>query len=152
MCQLEKFTPDSTLAGVGRLFTAGINSYLRQDLGLETDREYHLLSRDASSAWRVTRRNNLASQVGSVDELRFGMSINPHMSVLISHGYYDLATPYYASNRIVDSMKLDPSIRSNLHIEHYQGGHMFYTWESSRKAFTKRVKSIIFGSAESDDT
>jgi hypothetical protein len=30
-------------------------------------------------------------------------------------------------------MKLDPEVRPNLTIQHFQGGHMFYTWEASRR-------------------
>tara|TARA_Y100001934_G_C12182993_1_gene692543 strand:- start:164 stop:406 length:243 start_codon:yes stop_codon:yes gene_type:complete len=48
---------------------------------------------------------------------------------------FDMVTPYFSSNRIVQHMKLDESLKSNLHVNHYDGGHMFYSWDRSRKAF-----------------
>jgi carboxypeptidase C (cathepsin A) len=55
------------------------------------------------------------------------------MQVYITHGWFDLVTPYFASNHLADLMKLNPEIRANLQLKHYQGSHMFYTWDSSRQ-------------------
>jgi hypothetical protein len=32
-------------------------------------------------------------------------------------------------------MKLLPEQRQRITVQHFQGGHMFYAWEPSRKAF-----------------
>ena len=77
-----------------------------------------------------------------MDDLRYGMVLNPYMKVCISHGYFDLVTPYFSSNRLAEHMKLDASLRSNLQLQHYRGGHMFYTWETSRKAFSKAMQQF----------
>ena len=138
--------PDPTLWGIERLFMAGINEYLRTGLELQTEREYHLLGLDVNKAWTVgDATGKLASHVGSVDELRYGMSINPYMKVLISHGYYDLVTPFHSSDRIASLMKLDDSLKPNLSLHHFAGGHMFYTWDSSRAAFRDLVRNFYVG-------
>lgn len=36
--------PDPTLSGIERVFNAGVNALLRSELGVRTDRQYHLLS------------------------------------------------------------------------------------------------------------
>jgi carboxypeptidase C (cathepsin A) len=141
--------PDPTLWGIERVFTAGINAHLREELGVSTDREYHLLSMEVNKAWKTSERDGIAGQVGSMDDLRYGMSINPHMKVLISHGYYDLVTPYFASNRLAALMKLDVDSQSRLALVHFPGGHMFYTWEESRRSFYTTVQRL-YGSALSD--
>ena len=64
------------------------------------------------------------------------------MRVCISHGYFDLVTPYFSSDRLVEHMKLDVSLRDNLQIQHYAGGHMFYTWAASRKAVCKDIEKL----------
>jgi carboxypeptidase C (cathepsin A) len=81
-------------------------------------------------------------QIGATDELRYGMALNPHLKVFITHGYYDLVTPCSTSTRLVMQMRLDPSLRKNLTIRHFKGGHMFYTWEESRKAFREAMSAF----------
>ena len=135
--------PDPTLSSIDRIFQAAINSHLRETLGVETDLDYQLLSYEVFNSWTEKDDKRLfRQQVGAMDDLRYGMSLNPHMQVRISHGYFDLVTPYFSSNRLVEHMKLDDSLQGNLTTEHYLGGHMFYTWEVSRKAFSKSMEQF----------
>jgi carboxypeptidase C (cathepsin A) len=125
---------DPTLDGLDRLFTGAINSHLRDKLGVETDLSYHLLNYETFKAWKFDMKGELKQGfIGAVDDLRIGMSLNPYMQVYITHGFFDLVTPYFASNHLSDLMKLNPDIRSNLTLKHFQGGHMFYTWDRSRQ-------------------
>lgn len=125
---------DPTLDGLDRLFTGGINSHLRGTLGVETNLTYHLLNMETFKAWKFELKGGLKQGfIGAVDDLRIGMTLNPYMQVYITHGLYDLVTPYFGSNHLADLMKLDPEVRPNLTIRHYEGGHMFYTWEASRQ-------------------
>jgi carboxypeptidase C (cathepsin A) len=71
------------------------------------------------------------------------MAMNPHMKAFISHGWYDLITPYYATNRLRNLMRLDPSVAGRLTVRHFGGGHMFYTWRDSRKAFAAAIAKFI---------
>ncbi len=138
--------PDPTLAGIDSLFSAGINSQLRDTIGLKTDRRYTLLSMEVNSSWKVDqKRHAFESQVGSTDELRYGMSLNPHMKVRIVHGLYDLVTPYFGSARITGLMKLDAEARRRIDQINYKGGHMFYSWEESRKRFTADTEAFYKG-------
>jgi carboxypeptidase C (cathepsin A) len=61
------------------------------------------------------------------------MTLNPYLQVYLAHGLFDLVTPYFSSNHLADLMKLDSEVRPNLQIQHFSGGHMFYTWETSRQ-------------------
>ncbi|MEN9223555.1 MAG: hypothetical protein Q6M04_14065 [Thermostichus sp. BF3_bins_97] len=124
---------DPTLDGLDRLFTAAINSHLRDTLQVETELTYHLLNFEVFKAWQFTQKGEFKQGfIGAMDELRTSMALNPHMRVNIHHGFYDLVTPYFASNHLVDLMKLDPRLKANLTLRHYRGGHMFYTWDPSR--------------------
>lgn len=125
---------DPTLDGLDRLFTGAINSHLRDTLKVETELTYHLLNFDTFKAWKFELKGGLKQGfIGAVDDLRVGMTLNPYMQVYITHGLFDLVTPYFASNHLADLMKLDPDVRPNLTIKHFPGGHMFYTWDASRQ-------------------
>jgi carboxypeptidase C (cathepsin A) len=128
--------PDPTLAGIERIFASGINHVLRAEIGIDSERRYNLLSMDVNRDWkRDEERHAFSPPAGAADDLRFAMSMNPDMKVLIAHGYYDMVTPYFSSERLVEQMKLLPQQREKLFIRHFDGGHMFYTWDSSRRAF-----------------
>jgi len=138
--------PDPTLVGIERVFAGGINKRIRAEIGVRTDREYHLLSREVNRAWKLDfERHALESQVGATDDLRYGMSLNPHMKVFITHGCYDLVTPYFSTNRIRNLMKLDAPSARNLTVRHFGGGHMFYTWEASRIEFRDAIAAFYAG-------
>ncbi len=137
---------DPTLYAVERAFTSGINSHLREGLGLETERDYRLLNFEVNQTWKLDgRKHAFELQVGATDDLRYGMALNPHMRVFITHGLYDLVTPYYSAERQSKLMRLQPSQREKLVMKHYQGGHMFYVWEQSRLAFHKDMSRFFTG-------
>jgi carboxypeptidase C (cathepsin A) len=81
--------------------------------------------------------------VGATDDFRYGMALNPHMKAFITHGRYDMVTPYYASDRLRNLMRLDPEMASRLTVRHFDGGHMFYAWEESRRAFTAAIAAFV---------
>ncbi|MDH3606400.1 MAG: peptidase S10 [Acidimicrobiia bacterium] len=138
--------PDPTLAGIESAYTSAINQQLRQEIGVETDRDYHLLSYEVFRSWKLDMEQHaLDSNVGSTDDLRYGMSLNPHLRVFITHGRYDLVTPYYTTDRIRNLMRLDPDVAARLTVTHYGGGHMFYGWEASRLAFRSAVDEFYQG-------
>ncbi|MGB3138198.1 MAG: peptidase S10 [Nodosilinea sp.] len=125
---------DPTLEGIDRLFTGAINSHLRTTLGVDTTLTYNLLSFEVFKAWEFLPESDYRQGfVGSVDDLRVGMALNPYLKVYITHGIYDLVTPYFSSNHLADQMNLNEALRSNLTLRHFQGGHMFYTWDESRR-------------------
>ncbi len=136
--------PDPTLAGIGPAYTAAINHQLRSEIGVQTDREYIVLSHEVNEAWRNDAPEHFfLPPIGATDDFRYGMSLNPHMKAFITHGRYDLVTPYYASDRLRNLMRLDPEMASRLTVRHFGGGHMFYAWEQSRRDFTAAISAFV---------
>jgi carboxypeptidase C (cathepsin A) len=136
--------PDPTLSGIGPVYTMAINRQLRAEIGVETDREYAVLSYEVNRAWKEdTDQHFFSPPTGATDDFRYGMSLNPHMKAFISHGRYDLVTPYYASDRLRNLMRLDPETASRLTVRHFGGGHMFYAWETSRSDFTAAIAAFV---------
>ncbi len=137
-------TPDPTLSGIGPAYTAAVNQQLRSEIGVQTDREYRLLSLEVNQAWKEdTKRHFFAPPEGATDSFRYGMSLNPHMKAFLTHGRFDMATPYYASDRLRNLMRLDPDTTGRLTVRHFEGGHMFYAWEDSRHAFTAAIAEFV---------
>lgn len=128
--------PDPSLLSIDPLFTAAINQQLRSTLKVDSELDYRLLCMEVFEKWKHEAAEHVfKSAVGAMDDLRYGMSLNEHMKVFIAHGYFDLITPCYATGRQVGLMKLTVDQERNLSTKNYSGGHMFYSWDSSRVAF-----------------
>jgi carboxypeptidase C (cathepsin A) len=142
----EHSAPDPTLAGIGPSYTAAVNRQLRSEIGVRTDREYRLLSYEVNRAWKEDQKQHaFAPPEGATDSFRYGMALNPHLKAFLTHGRYDMATPYYASDRLRNLMRLDPDTTGRLTVRHFEGGHMFYAWEESRLAFTAAIAEFFAG-------
>jgi carboxypeptidase C (cathepsin A) len=77
------------------------------------------------------------------EELRTAMAKNPYMKVLVGQGYYDLATPLFATEYMISHMNIDPALRSNVGIAYYEAGHMFYLDVDCLAAFKADVDRFI---------
>ena len=71
------------------------------------------------------------------------------MKAFITHGRYDLVTPYFASDRLRNLMRLDPHMSGRLTVKHFGGGHMFYAWESSRRSFSEAIATFVADALQS---
>ena len=135
---------DPTLSGISPAYTMAVNRLLRSEIGVETDREYTLLSYEVNLAWKDdTEKHAFEPPAGATDDFRYGMALNPHMKAFITHGQYDLVTPYFSSDRLRNLMRLDPEMADRLTVRHFGGGHMFYAWEASRREFSEAIASFV---------
>ena len=127
---------DPTLTGVESAYTMAVNRQLRAEIGVDTDREYVVLSLDVNKQWRNDAPEHFfIAPTSATDDFRYGMALNPHMRAFITHGRYDLVTPFHTTDRLRDLMRLDPEVASRLTVRHFGGGHMFYAWADSRREF-----------------
>ncbi|PAY04076.1 peptidase S10 [Bradyrhizobium sp. UFLA03-84] len=108
-------------------------------LNWRPDGSYHLLSETVNKAWEFGHGINPAE---SVTQLRQMLALDPKLKLLIGHGLFDLATPYFASKIILDQLPAFAGpARTKLAV--YPGGHMFYSRDSSRQAFRKEVEALV---------
>jgi carboxypeptidase C (cathepsin A) len=75
--------------------------------------------------------------------MRYGLATNPALKLLICHGRYDLVTAYFSSERSVSMLRLPDALRKQVSLKQYDGGHMFYAWEKSRKALAVDAGAIV---------
>lgn len=124
-------------------FIAAVGDYLRTQLKYENDIPYMPISDDVHSAWNWSDPTGQKMGFPNVAEtLRKAMCSNKYLRVLIASGYYDLATPYFASLYTVSHMGLDPSLRGNISFTFYESGHMMYYHAPSLKKFTEDARNF----------
>ncbi|KJC34778.1 peptidase S10 [Bradyrhizobium sp. LTSP857] len=77
----------------------------------------------------------------SVSELRQILATDAKLNVLVAHGLFDLATPYFGSKRALDQLPAFATQRIKFVV--YPGGHMFYSRDGSRQALRGEVEALI---------
>lgn len=134
---------DISTSVVGIPFTHGINTLFSSHLHLNVPRTYNLLSYDVFNQWRLdAASSSIGREIGASDDLRAGLALHSSMIVHISHGVFDLVTPYFATKRILSLSDLHGADKQRVRSSHYFGGHMFYSWEVSRKAFFDDAQAV----------
>jgi len=115
---------DPSYASVQGVFTAMFNEYVRTDLKYETDLPYEILTSKVFP-WSYAEFEN--RYVNVTDMLRDAMTQNRDLRVTIANGYYDLATPFFATEYTVNHLGLDASLLSHIGLTYCEAGHMLYT-------------------------
>jgi carboxypeptidase C (cathepsin A) len=114
---------DPSYEAVYGTYVACFNDYVRRELKYESDLPYNALTGDVQP-WNYSNVQN--QYLNTAEMLHQAMSRNPSLKVWIANGYYDLATPYFATDYTVRQMGLDAAVRGNVSQTFYEGGHMMY--------------------------
>ena len=125
----ETFDFDPSLAAIMGPYSAAFNAYVRGELGYESDLPYEILNGKTNAAWSYAEHENRYVEVA--EALRKALCSNPHLKVFVANGYYDLATPYFATEYTFSHLSLDPALEANIGMGYYEAGHMMYVHEAS---------------------
>jgi carboxypeptidase C (cathepsin A) len=119
-------------------YTTAINDYIRKDLKYQSDLPYEILTGRVGS-WTNSRNRYL----NVAETLRGAMVENPALKVWICNGYYDMATPYFATDYVIHHMFLPESLRKNISFTYYEAGHMMYIHRPSLVQLKKDYVQFI---------
>ncbi|MBH0112093.1 peptidase S10 [Novosphingobium sp. YJ-S2-02] len=122
-------SPDD--AAIGGAYVMLLRQYLSQELGYRTDLDYVVSnSGPMFRQWDWShqppagpRQNALANVAG---DLGVAMRTNPKLRVLSLNGYYDLSTPFFATEFDLSHLYLPPALQQNIDMRFYASGHMLY--------------------------
>jgi len=132
---------DPLLTTVLGPYTAAFYDYVRTELKFESDVPYEILSEKVAVNWTFSQFENQYLDVA--ETLRRSMTFNKYLKVFVANGYYDLGTPYFATEYTFNHLNLDPSLRGNIRMSYYDAGHMMYIHMPSLKAMKKDLAKFI---------
>lgn len=121
-------------------YTAAFYDYIRRELKFEKDAPYEILN---FQVWPWSYAEHENQHVFVAETLRKAMTINPHLKVLVANGYYDLATPYFATEYVFNHLGLDETLRGNLSMAYYEAGHMMYIHLPALEQMKKDLADFI---------
>ncbi len=129
---------DPSFYGIDGAYTAAINSYLRQDLGLRMDREYVTIGNVGPWDWKLG--NGRDTYMNVAPYLSKALRENSGMKVFVGQGYYDFATPFFGAEQSLTRPGF-PAGRVEFH--YYQAGHMMYVHDADLAKLSKDIRGFI---------
>jgi carboxypeptidase C (cathepsin A) len=134
--------PDPVLEALKAPVGSAMVAIYETQLNWRPDSTYRLESPTAFRAWDWG--HGMMSPPQSVGWLREALALDPHLHVLIAHGLFDVVTPYFATQLLLDQLP-QAGLGERVRLATYPGGHMFYTQDASRAAFREAGRKLIVG-------
>lgn len=137
---------DPYSSAVGPAFVATFNDYYRRDLGVEMDRPYVVsggLWKDWDRSHKDPANDYRSAAADTGIDLAHALIQNPDMKVLVQQGYFDLATPYRATEYFIDQLPVPDALRENVTMQYYEAGHMMYVHPPSLAKFRRDLAEFI---------
>jgi carboxypeptidase C (cathepsin A) len=121
------------------LTSAAIDLYGRRLEWLPLDTPYQVLSRRVNGAWQWGQG---LSPPDAVSDLAAVLALDPAVEVMVAHGLFDLVTSYFQSALLLD--QIPPTLaRDRVRLVTFEGGHMFYEREASRRAMREEGEALV---------
>jgi carboxypeptidase C (cathepsin A) len=131
---------------VGGAYTALINMYNHDELKFGKDEVYHNRANTGGN-WNWTRKNQgrggFPGNANVTQDLAQAMITNPRLLVQLENGYYDLATPFFATEFTMEHLGLPEALQKNIKEDYYTAGHMMYLHDEDRVNLHKQIASFI---------
>jgi len=135
---------DPLITNIMGPYAAGFYDYVRRELKFESDLSYEILS-NFVHPWSYKEFENSYVNVG--ETLRAAMTYNPHLKVFVANGYYDLGTPYFATEYTFNHLGLSEDLRKNVSMGYYEAGHMMYIHMPSLRRMKTDLAKFIKGAS-----
>ena len=123
---------------VAPLTSAAVDLTTRK-LNWRPDGSYQLLNGAVERAWDFGRGLNPAE---SISQLREILALDPKLKLLVGHGLFDLATPYFGTKILLDQLPAYAA-PDRVKLVVYRGGHMFYSRDAARQAFRAEAEAVM---------
>jgi carboxypeptidase C (cathepsin A) len=132
---------------VGGAFTALINAYNHDELRFGRDKVYHNTIGDNSN-WNWTRHANgqqrfFPGAPNVEGDLAQAMITNPRLLVQVENGYFDFATPFFATEYTMQHLGLPEALQRNIKEDYYSAGHMMYLHDEDRVSLHNQIAGFI---------
>ncbi|HVP90537.1 MAG TPA: hypothetical protein VMS75_04895 [Terriglobales bacterium] len=142
---------------VGGAYTALINTYNHQELKFGQDKTYNTSSGGARE-WKWQRQPQAGGFPGAPattsggffpgapnveSDLAQAMITNPRLLVQVENGYYDMATPFFATEFTMAHLGLPAELQANVKLDYYGAGHMMYLHDESRAQLHDNIAAFV---------
>jgi len=122
---------DPGIEAIAAPYTMAAHAYMSEQLGVDTQARYEVLSHEAHKQWNWNRGEEKGNSYACTSpDLSRALRRNPHLRVLVASGHYDLGTPYSASDWSLAQLDVPAEVLARVQHRYYGAGHMMYTREA----------------------
>ena len=93
--------------------------------------------------WTSVRWNRAVEYADRSQALADALHTTPDLRVFIAHGYFDLSTPFAATEYTISHLHLSPTDRKRLTFVRYPGGHAAYITPAVRTQLEKDIQAFV---------
>ncbi len=136
----EVWESDPSMDAIHGPYTAALYDYVRNELKFESDLPYEILN---GKVWPWSYADHENRYVNVAETLRHAMCANPHLKVHVANGFYDLATPYFATQYTFNRLGLEKELQGHISMSYYEAGHMMYVHAPSIKRLKEELAKFI---------
>ena len=136
--------PQSTQ--ISPAFTAAFLNYYYEELKVNKHYDYHTSAYGAEGFhwnWNRGGGNGDPTTPNTAVDLADAMTKNPKLKILVFNGYFDLATPFLATEYTINHMGLEKKIQDNFTLKYFNAGHMMYINPDCIGDFKKNISTFI---------
>ncbi len=146
LSQTREYDPHS--ASISSAYVSLFNQYVHNELKFGKNMHYRPSYGGANRDWEWKHRNSTNGQAwpGSPNvavDMAQAMKYNPNLKVMVNSGYFDLGTPFFATDYTLDHMDIPADLQKNIESEYYESGHMVYLHLPSLKRLHDNVAAFI---------
>jgi carboxypeptidase C (cathepsin A) len=142
----ENAEEDPSYTAVLGAFVAAFNSYEREELKVVQERPYQALSGEVGGSWDWKHNAGAGFFPGPPNvegDLINALMVNPHLHVQVENGFFDMATPFFATEYTMDHLFLPAHLRDNIDLKYYNAGHMMYLHQEDLTKLKSNIAAFI---------
>jgi len=148
----ENAAYDPQSAAISAAYTAAFLDYYHGELKFGMGKTYKIGNNEVGMNWDFKHRapgqggGGFAARPAPVTntglDLAHALGTNPNLRVLVLNGYFDLATPFAATEYVMNHLGLDKELRSHIEMKYYEAGHMMYIHPASLEKFKADIAAF----------
>jgi carboxypeptidase C (cathepsin A) len=146
MDPLEKYSDyDPQSAAISAAFAAAFLDYYHGELKFGQGSTYRTTNYSVGEHWKWVHRTPKGDQpmVNSGVDLAEALVKDANLRVLVLNGYYDLATPFSATEYVMAHLGVPQGAGARIEMKYYEAGHMMYVHPPSMAKMKRDLDAFI---------
>jgi len=140
----------ATTSAIWGALTASFNDYLDRRLNYHSEHHYIQLSFKVNKAWDWKYNPPVQVLLGEgsmflnvAPAIARAMANDPGLELMVNNGYFDMATPFYATEYTLRHTPLPKDAWKRITTDYYDCGHMLYLNPKALPVLTQNINQFI---------
>ena len=140
---------DPQSAAISAAYASTFLDYYHGELKFGQGATYRTTNFSIGEKWKWTHHTAHGDQalVNSGVDLAEALMKDASLRVLVLNGYYDLATPFSATEYVMTHLGVPPAVSARVQMQYYEAGHMMYVNPASIAKVKRDLDTFIDSTA-----